>query len=136
LKVSAKAEYACLALIDLAQRQFEDRPVHLWEIAQAQRIPQSTLTQIMLKLKSAGLVRSSRGSEGGYWLAQPPDEIKLGQILKVIDGENGVPRKLHGASASVLATVWDQIREFESQVLAKTSIAQLAGRVPPFNWVI
>jgi Rrf2 family protein len=136
LKVSAKAEYACLALIDLAQRQSEDRPVHLREIAQAQRIPQSTLTQIMLKLKGAGLVRSSRGSEGGYWLAQSPDEIKLGQILRVIDGENGVQRKLHGTSAQVLASVWDQIREFESHVLAKTSIAQLADRVPSFNWVI
>jgi Rrf2 family cysteine metabolism transcriptional repressor len=136
LKVSAKAEYACLALIALAQRQSEDRAVHLWEIAQAQSIPQSTLTQVMLKLKGAGLVRSSRGADGGYWLARPPEEIRLGQILKAIDGENGAQRMLSGASAEVLAAVWDHIREFESQVLAQTSIAHLAGRVPSFNWVI
>jgi Rrf2 family transcriptional regulator, cysteine metabolism repressor len=136
LKVSAKAEYACLALIDLAQRQSEDKPVHLGKIALAQRIPQSTLTQIMLKLKSAGLVRSARGARGGYWLAQPPEEIKLGQILRVIDGENGVQRELQGASAQVLASVWDQIRELERQVLAQTSIAQLAGHDPLSNWVI
>jgi Rrf2 family cysteine metabolism transcriptional repressor len=136
LKVSAKAEYACLALIDLARRKSEDKPVHLREIAQAQRIPQSTLMQIMLKLKSAGLVRSSRGADGGYWLAQPPDEIKLGQILNVIDGENGVQRELHGVSGAVLASVWDQIRELERQVLAQTSIAQLASRGPSSNWVI
>jgi Rrf2 family protein len=136
LKVSAKAEYACLALIDLAQRMTEDKPVHLWEIAQAQRIPQSTLTQIMLKLKNAGLVRSARGADGGYRLALAPDEIKLGQILKVIDGENGAQRTLHGSYAQVLASVWDQIREFEAQVLAQTSIAQLAGRVPSSNWTI
>jgi len=136
LRVSAKAEYACLALIDLAQRKSEDMPVNLGEIALAQRIPQSTLTQIMLKLKSAGLVRSARGARGGYWLAQPPEEIKLGQILSVIDGENGVQRALHGASGQVLASVWDQIRALERQVLAQTSIAQLAGQVPFANWVI
>jgi Rrf2 family transcriptional regulator, cysteine metabolism repressor len=136
LKVSAKAQYACLALIDLAQRKAEDKPVHLWEIARAQGIPQSTLMQIMLKLKNAGLVRSERGAEGGYRLAQPPDEIKLGQILKVIDGEDGVQRTLHGASAQVLTAVWDQIRELERQVLSQTSIAQLAVRVPSCNWVI
>jgi Rrf2 family cysteine metabolism transcriptional repressor len=136
LKVSAKAEYACLALIDLAQRKTEDKPVHLWEIARAQGIPQSTLMQIMLKLKNAGLVRSARGAEGGYRLAQPPDEIKLGQVLKVIDGEDGVQRKLHGASAQVLTAVWDQIRELERQVLCQTSIAQLALRVPSPTWVI
>jgi Rrf2 family transcriptional regulator, cysteine metabolism repressor len=135
LKVSAKAEYACLALIDLAQRKTEDKPVHLWEIARAQGIPQSTLMQIMLKLKNAGLVRSARGAEGGYRLAQPPDEIKLGQVLKVIDGEDGVQRKLHGASAQVLTGVWDQIRELERQVLAQTSIAQLAVRLPSSDWV-
>ena len=136
MKVSAKAEYACLALIDLAQRRSEPKPVHLWEIAQAQGIPQSTLTQIMLKLKNAGLVRSSRGADGGYALAQPPEEIKLGQILRVIDGENGAQRELHGTSGQVLASVWNQIRELESQVLAQTSIAQLASRVPSSNWVI
>jgi Rrf2 family transcriptional regulator, cysteine metabolism repressor len=136
LKVSAKAEYACLALIDLAQRNTEEKPVHLWEIARAQGIPQSTLMQIMLKLKNAGLVRSARGAEGGYRLAQPPDEIKLGQVLKVIDGEDGVQRKLHGASAQVLTEVWDQIRELEREVLAQTSIAQLAVRVPSSDWVI
>ena len=82
----------------------------------------------MLKLKGAGLVRSSRGSEGGYWLAQPPEEIRLGQILRVIDGPNGVSREFPGDSARILASVWRQIHEFESQVLAQTSIAELAGR--------
>jgi Rrf2 family cysteine metabolism transcriptional repressor len=90
----------------------------------------------MLKLKNAGLVRSARGADGGYQLALAPDEIKLGQILKVIDGDNGAQRKLHGSYAQVLSSVWDQIREFETQVLAQTSIAQLARRVPSSNWII
>ena len=136
LKVTAKAEYACLALIDLARRQSLGTPVHIWEIAEAQSIPQSTLTQVMIKLKGAGLVRSSRGSGGGYWLALPPEEIKLGQVLTVIDGEEEVKREPAGASAWVLAAVWEKIRLFESQVLAQTSIAQLADRTLSSNWII
>lgn len=136
MKVSAKAEYACIALIFLAQRESDDRPVRLREISLAQRIPQSTLTQVMLTLKGAGLVRSSRGADGGYRLARPPEEIKLGEVLRAIDGENGVQRDLSGAAAQVLTCVWDQIREFETQVLAQTSIAQLARSVPALNWEI
>jgi Rrf2 family protein len=135
LKVTAKAEYACLALIDLARRQSAETPVHIWEIADAQRIPQSTLTQVMIKLKGAGLVQSARGSAGGYWLARPPEEITLGEVLMVIDGKEDLRRELAGASARVLATVWNRIRTFESQVLAETSIAQLAGRISSSHWV-
>ncbi len=54
----------------------------------------------------------------------------------MIDGAEDVKRQLGGASAQVLTAVWDQIRTFESQVLAKTSIAQLAGQVSSSNWVI
>jgi Rrf2 family transcriptional regulator, cysteine metabolism repressor len=129
VKVSAKAEYACLALIVLARRQPETRPVHVSEIAEANQLPHSTLSQVMLRLKDAGLVRSARGTDGGYWLARPAEEIRLGDVLQLIDGPNGSAREIPGESARVLASVWHQIREFESQVLAQTSIAELAGQV-------
>ena len=57
-------------------------------------------------------------------------------MLTAIDGHNGVDRGLTGASAHVLASVWHQIREREREVLATTSIAQLAGRSVSVNWVI
>jgi Rrf2 family cysteine metabolism transcriptional repressor len=136
VRVTAKAEYACLALIALTQRQSEKRPVHVNEIAQGQGIPLSTLTQVLLKLKGAGLVRSTRGSAGGYVLARPPEEIALGEVLRVIDGDNGVSRQLAGPSARILATVWDQIRETERRVLEETSIAALAEQIPAIDWVI
>jgi Rrf2 family cysteine metabolism transcriptional repressor len=127
MKVSARAEYACLALIDLARRWSESRPVRLREIAEAQNIPKSTLNQIMFELKNAGLVTSSRGADGGYRLARPADQIRLVQVLHVIDRENGEMREPYGAAGHALATVWHQIREFERRVLAETSIAQLAS---------
>jgi Rrf2 family protein len=125
-----------LALISLANFESENRPVHIKEIAEEQSIPVSTLTQVLLKLKGAGLVRSTRGSGGGYWLARPPEEIELGEVLTAIDGHNGLVRELPGASARVLASVWHQIRERERQVLKETSIAQLAGQSRSLDWVI
>ena len=86
MRISAKAEYACLAVIALAQRRLENRPVPIREIAEAQRIPETFLTQILLKLKGAGLVLSTRGSAGGYRLARSPEEISLQDVLTVVDG--------------------------------------------------
>jgi Rrf2 family cysteine metabolism transcriptional repressor len=136
VRITAKAEYACLAIIALARRHAENRPVHIREIAQDQGIPETTLTQILLKLKRAGLVRSTRGSTGGYWLVYPPEEISLGRVLSVIDGTNGTSRELKGASARILASVWDEIRATERRLLEQTSIAQIANRAPTINWVI
>ena len=136
MRITAKAEYACMAMISLAQLRSENRPVHIKAIADEQSIPLSTLTQVLLKLKGAGLVRSARGSAGGYWLARPPEEIKLGEVLTAIDGQNGVARELPGAAARVLASVWHHIQEREREVLTETSIAQLAGQSRSLNWVI
>ncbi len=136
MRVTAKAEYACLALITLTHLQGENRPVHVREIAQAQGISLSILTQVLLKLKAAGLVGSTRGSSGGYWLARPAEAIPLGDVLRAIDGPNHAQRPPRGRSGGVLAAVWDQIRESERRVLDDTSIAQLASQNPSLNWVI
>ena len=136
MRISAKAEYACLAVIALAQRRQQDRPVPIREIAEAQGIPETFLTQILLKLKGAGLVHSTRGSAGGYRLARPPEQISLQNILEVVDGYEFTVREPHGLAAPLLAQVWDQIRESETHVLSGTSIAQLAERMGPHDWVI
>ncbi len=132
MRITAKAEYACLALIALARRDLEKRPIHIREIAHEEGIPESTLTQILVKLKRAGLVRSTRGSTGGYSLAHPPEEITLGRILLTIDGENGATRELQGSSARALASVWDEILRDRAQAAgadldraARGSIADL-----------
>src|SRR5271166_6479281 len=136
VRISAKAEYACLAVIALAQRRLENRPVPIREIAEAQRIPETFLTQILLKLKGAGLVLSTRGSAGGYRLARSPEEISLQDVLTVVDGCDLNARETQGPAAPLLAKVWEQIRAFETHVLTKTSIAQLAERSSAHDWVI
>jgi len=136
VKVSAKAEYACLAVIALAQRRLENRPVPIREIAEAQGIPETFLTQILLKLKGAGLVSSTRGSAGGYRLARAPEDISLLDVLRVVDGSDLNAREAQDPAAPLLAQVWEQIRASEAHVLTKTSIAQLAERSNTHDWVI
>ena len=86
MKVSAKAEYACLAVLALARQGPEAPPLRIREISEEYGIPERYLVQILLQLKGAGLVASTRGALGGYRLARPASSISLSEILDVIDG--------------------------------------------------
>lgn len=85
MRLSRKSEYACLALLDLAERYAEGL-TKIDQIAERKKIPKKYLEQILLLLKSTGHVRSVRGAEGGYRLARPPREITLAEIIRVIEG--------------------------------------------------
>src|SRR5207247_5723992 len=85
MRVSAKVDYAVRAGAELAAAAGEG-PVKGDRIAQAQEIPLKFLENILLDLKHAGLVQSQRGAEGGYWLARPPEEISLADIIRAVEG--------------------------------------------------
>ena len=93
MKISAKAEYACLAVLALARQNPDDPPVRIREISEAHGIPERYLVQILLQLKGAGLVTSTRGASGGYRLARPASAISLGQVLNAIEGPDAPPRE-------------------------------------------
>lgn len=82
--ISKKAKYAFKALIHLAGRA--DRTVQTDEIARAEGIPRKFLEQILLELKHRGLIASRRGRAGGYTMAARPQDITVGQVLRMIDG--------------------------------------------------
>jgi Rrf2 family protein len=136
MKISAKAEYACLAVLALARKRPGDPPVRIREISETHGIPERYLVQILLQLKGAGLVASTRGASGGYRLARPAGAISLGEVLTAIDGPDAPPREALKPAAQVLAAVWEHVRAAERAVLDKTSIAQLAERTSPREWVI
>src|SRR5213595_4243629 len=85
MRVSAKVDYAVRAGAELAAAAGTG-PVKGDRIAQAQEIPLKFLENILLDLKHAGLVRSQRGSEGGYWLARPAEEISLADVIRAVEG--------------------------------------------------
>ena len=85
MRVSAKADYALRAAIELAAEE-GGGPVKGERVAQAQEIPVKFLENILGDLRQAGIVRSQRGAEGGYWLARPAAEITLAQVIRAVDG--------------------------------------------------
>ncbi len=85
VRLSVKAEYACLALAHLAGR-YDQGWVRIEEISVLQDIPQKFLEQILLILKRAGYLKSRRGSNGGYMLSKPPDKISVAEIVRLISG--------------------------------------------------
>jgi Rrf2 family protein len=136
MKISAKAEYACLAILALARRGPNDVPLRIREIAETHEIPERYLVQILLQLKGAGLVQSTRGASGGYRLGRPAEAISLGEVLGAIDGPGEPPRESNEPAARVLAAVWRHIQEAERAVLDQTSIADLSQRIAPHEWII
>jgi Rrf2 family protein len=138
VKVSAKSEYACLAMLALARIGPDESPVRIREISEGYGIPERYLVQILLQLKGAGLVTSTRGASGGYRLARPAASISLGEVLTAIDGPDAPPRPTQPQRPAVraLAAVWEHVRAAERAVLDKTSIAHIAELIAPHEWVI
>jgi Rrf2 family protein len=135
VRVSAKADYALRAVIELAAAA--DGPVKGERIAQAQEIPLKFLENILGDLRHAGIVRSQRGVEGGYWLARPPDEITVAEVVRAVEGPIANVRGLgpeqveYGGSAARLRDVWIAVRANLRAVLEHVTIADVArGELP------
>ena len=136
MRVSAKADYALRAVIELAAGA--DGPVKGERIAQAQEIPLKFLENILGDLRHAGIVRSQRGVEGGYWLARPAEEVSLAEVIRAVEGPianvRGVgPQDVeYGGAAGRLREVWIAVRARLRSVLEETTLADLArGELPP-----
>lgn len=85
MKISTKGRYGLRAFIDLARYGVED-PVSISSIAQRQNLSEGYLEQLMAKLKRAGLIRSVRGSGGGYVLAKDAQKVSVGDVLRALEG--------------------------------------------------
>jgi Rrf2 family protein len=137
---SAKAEYACLAVLELAARYGDTRPVRLTDIADKHGIPQRFLVQILLQLKGAGLIASTRGAAGGYQLAKSPEQISIQDVVGVIDPRDrptrarrdGKQAKINSMPAtsgvSTVRSVWKEIEHAQRVILEQTSFADLVQR--------
>lgn len=108
MPVTAKAEYACLAMLELAARHGEGRPVRLAEVTAKHGIHHGFLVQILVELRNAGLVVTTRGKAGGYRLAKTPAEITLADIVSVLDGLDAPEGRGAGGTAfsQRLQVVW------------------------------
>ncbi|MGD9644692.1 MAG: Rrf2 family transcriptional regulator [Pirellulales bacterium] len=130
MKVSAKTEYACLAMLDLAASHDRGEPVRIRDIADHHDIPSRFLVQILLQLKGAGLVNSTRGASGGYQLSREPEEISLADVVTVIEGPREIATAAAASSpaAKVLANVWNEISAAEAAQMREITLAELVDR--------
>lgn len=125
INVSAKTEYACLAIFDLALAYASGEPQQLRRIAEAHDIPSNFLAQILSQLKTAGVVTSTRGASGGYRLAIPPEEITMWDIVCVMEGEaksNGCPSR---GAVAILSDTWQRAADQSREALQAISFAEL-----------
>ena len=136
MRVSAKADYAVRASAELAASATA-RPLKAERISDAQGIPIKFLEAILLELKHAGIVKSTRGPDGGYGLARPALEISIADVIRAVDGplanvRGERPEDAHySGSAEHLTSVWIAVRAALRGVLEQTSLEDLvSGKLP------
>ena len=135
MRLSARADYALRAAIELAAAS--SGHVTADQLARAQQIPGKFLETILTQLRRAGLIRSQRGPDGGFWLARPAAEISLADIIRAIDGQLlGVrgerPENVgYIGAAEPLQRVWIALRASERAILEEVTLSQIvSGELP------
>ena len=132
MNISAKTEYACIAMLELAANYGSGEPVPIREIAERHGVPARFLVQILLQLKAAGLVASTRGAAGGYHLIRPPEDVSLGQVMDVIGGSfsaaNSPSASPESPAVKVLMKAWQDVADEVGEMLGRITFAELVDR--------
>lgn len=130
MKLSTRSRYGVRMMVDLADHD-RGNPVFLKDIAKREEISEKYLSLIVIPLRSAGLIQSTRGAHGGYCLARKPEEITILDILSVLEGELclvdcvGDERGCLRSSACPTRDVWGMLAKSIGDVLKSVSLADL-----------
>lgn len=133
MKISMKSDYGVRAMLDLTLHHGEG-PVQSAEIAARQGIPEPYLDQLLTMLRKAGLIRSMRGPQGGHTLARPAEQIKLSEIIAVLEGSFAPMYCVDEASSCeragtcVQREIWKSMKEAAEELLQSTTLHDLAQR--------
>jgi Rrf2 family protein len=136
MRVTAKVDYAVRATAELAAA--DEGPVKGEKLAESQDIPLQFLEHILLELKHAGIVRARRGAKGGYWLARPPDDVTVAEVVRAVEGpianvQSAPPESIeYRGNAEHLREVWIAVRANLRAVLEQVTLADIvSGEMPP-----
>jgi len=136
MRVTARADYAVRAAIELVGASAAE-PRKADRVAAAQGIPLSFLENILNQLKSAGIVRSQRGPDGGWWLLRDAAELTVADVIRGVEGPLATvrgerPENLaYDGSAEALQSVWIALRANIRAVLEHVTLADLASGTLP-----
>ena len=129
MKISAKTDYACRALLELALHWPNSLPLQIGAIAERQQIPMKFLPHILIELKQLGYVDSSRGKLGGYHLAQAPADIKLSEVVQAFS--ESLHRKTSNglkASTNTLVSIWQEIDQATQKHMDSINFEEICDR--------
>jgi len=133
MRLSTKGRYGLRALLDLALHR-DEGSVLLKDVARRQEVSLSYLEHLITPLVAAGLVKSTRGSRGGVLLLRSPSEIKLSEIIAVLEGSIAPvdcvndPKLCHRSGFCVTRDIWIEMKMAMSQVLDSTTLQDLVER--------
>ena len=137
LRVSTKGEYGVRIMVDLA-RHYGERPRSLTDISQAESLPLAYLEQLIKLLRESEppLVTSTRGAHGGYKLTRPPEQIMMGQIVRVLEGpispmicatEGEMSQVCNFLDSCRTKYLWARVRDAVANTLDSITLAELAA---------
>jgi len=133
MRISTKIRYGARAMLELASR-YGEGPVDLKEIAKKEDISLKYLEQVIIPLRTAGLVKSIRGSKGGYSLARPPSEICLNDLVEVLDGPIDLieclkdPKGCSKAPFCVTRDIWKEASDAINKIFRSVTFEEMVNR--------
>jgi Rrf2 family iron-sulfur cluster assembly transcriptional regulator len=134
MQITRSEEYGLRGLLFLAQQPSE-RLVLVSEISRNQNIPETFLAKIFQRLSKAGLLRSSRGSKGGFSLGKPANEITMREVIEAIEGPIALSRCLRREGeceeeeVCPIHQVWEKAQERFLEILDRTTMEDLAKQI-------
>jgi Rrf2 family protein len=143
MKISTKIRYGTRAILELASH-YGEGPIELKEIAKRESISLKYLEQLIVPLRTAGLVKSVRGSKGGYSLAKPPSEICLNDLIEILEGPLNLIECLNDSKVCqkipycVTRDIWKEVSEAIQGIFHSVTLEDMVnrrkekeGRIPP-----
>lgn len=133
MRISTKIRYGARAMLELACR-YGEGPVDLKEISKKENISLKYLEQVIIPLRTAGLVKSVRGSKGGYSLAKPPHEIRLNDVVEVLDGTTQFieclkdPKGCSKAPFCVTRDIWKEASDAMNTIFRSITFEEMVNR--------
>jgi Rrf2 family protein len=134
MKISTRARYGLRLMVDLAVKHGKG-PILLKDVSRSQEISEKYLSQIIIPLKTAGLVKSFRGAHGGYTLQRDPTKINLLQVVSALEGDLSLvecvasPAACSRTDICVTQEVWHQVSRAMIDTLERITLADLATRL-------
>jgi len=130
MRLSTRSRYGTRMMADLAQN-YDKGPVRIGEIARRQGISVKYLEQLIIPLKKANFIKSVRGPKGGHMLAKPPEEITVGEVVKVLEGgldlagciEN--PDECKRSGSCLTKGIWEEATKAMYDKLNSTSLSKM-----------